>query len=225
MHLSKPQDVKSESEVTCEPRLDAQPELVDVVVKIIRPGVREVINRDLNLLEFLFKQVRKYVDKENRLRGSEVISVLRESFKIELNLSKEALNGNILRQHWFKSEVLYVPKVFVSTSDIMIVERLFSTPFNQVPNMQPAVNLELLAKHGVEIFFKQLLVYNFFHADMHPGNIFVDTSDPSKPFYNVVDFGICSWLDENNKKYLVGNLIAFFKQDYRKIAELHLNSG
>lgn len=107
----------------------------------------------------------------------------------------------------------------------MVVERLFTTPFNKVTTFEPAVNLELLAEYGVEIFFKQLLEKNFFHADMHPGNIFIDTTDVNKPFYNVIDFGICSWLDEINKKYLVSNLMAFFQQDYRKIAQLHIDSG
>ncbi|RIY34935.1 AarF/UbiB family protein, partial [Psittacicella gerlachiana] len=205
---------------------DFTQEKVAVVIKVLRPGVREKIKVELKLIRSIFNFISRYVDQSNRLRGSEVVDELENNFNVELDLTCEAGNGQTLRDHWLNSHVLYIPKVFCATKDWFISERIFGTSINNHQNLiDNAVNCELLAKRGVEIFFRQLLEFNFFHADMHPGNIFADISNPEDPTYIAIDFGIVGSLTNLDTKYLVENLIAFFKRDYRKIAELHVNSG
>ncbi|MFC6276151.1 AarF/UbiB family protein [Psittacicella hinzii] len=199
---------------------------VEVVVKVIRPFVRQQIQKDLRLLRFLTSIINEHLDSANRIRSAEIVDELENSCRVELDLTLEAGNGQTLRNDWLNSHILYVPKVFFASKDIAVVERIHGTSINNYQELiSKQVNTELLAKRGVEIFFRQLLEYNFFHADMHPGNIFADITDPQDPTYIAIDFGIVGSLTAIDKKYLVENLIAFFRRDYKKIAELHINSG
>ncbi|WP_222987019.1 AarF/UbiB family protein [Psittacicella melopsittaci] len=205
---------------------DFSQESIPVVIKILRPGVRERVQVELKLIRNLFNFIAQYVDQTNRLRGSEIVDELEANFKAELDLTCEAGNGQTLRNHWLNSHILYVPKIFCATKDWFISERIFGTSINNHQVLiDNKVDCELLAKRGVEIFFRQLLEFNFFHADMHPGNIFANINNPQDPTYIAIDFGIVGSLTPLDTKYLVENLIAFFRRDYRKIAELHVNSG
>lgn len=196
----------------------------EVVIKILRPNVAQQVWYELALMRWLLGLLTRYYDKSDRLRAAEVVDELEFNFKVELDLSAEATNAEILRYNFLQSPILYIPKVLAYSSNIMISERIYGVSINDSERLQ-GVNLELLAQRGVEIFFTQLLEHNFFHADMHPGNIFLDITKPEDPGYIAVDFGIVGSLTEQDTKYLVGNLLAFFSQDYARIAELHINSG
>ncbi|RIY33104.1 hypothetical protein CKF54_03385 [Psittacicella hinzii] len=201
-------------------------ENLPIVIKVIKPGVREKVTAELKLIRSIFNFISRYIDQSNRLRGSEVIDELENNFRVELDLTCEAGNGQTLRDHWLNSHILYIPKIFCATKDWVISEKIYGTSINNYQTLvDNQVDCELLAKRGVEIFFRQLLDYNFFHADMHPGNIFVNISNPKDPTYIAIDFGIVGSLTPLDTKYLVENLIAFFRRDYRRIAELHVNSG
>lgn len=198
----------------------------EIVIKVIRPKIRNRVKKELKVIRKLFTYIATYVDKSNRLRGTEIVDELENNFKVELDLTCEANNGQTLRDQWIDSGILYIPKVFLASKDVIISERIYGTSINNYQLLQDNnVDCELLAKRGVEIFFRQLLEFNFFHADMHPGNIFANIEDPSNPTYIAIDYGLVGSLTSLDKKYLIGNLIAFFSRDYKKIAQLHIESG
>jgi ubiquinone biosynthesis protein len=141
---------------------------------------------------------------------------------------REAANASQLRRNFEGSKLLYVPDVYWpwTGQNVMVMERIDGIPIDDIPALEAAgVNMPKLAEAGVEIFFKQVFVDNFFHADMHPGNIFVDATDPENPQYIAVDFGIVGTLSGEDKRYLAKNFLAFFNRDYRRVAQLHLDSG
>jgi len=196
----------------------------EVVVKVLRPGIRPVIRRDLALLYTLADLAQRYWADAQRLHPREVVAELEKTLWNELDLMREAANGSTLRRNFENSKMLYVPAVEwdYTRTEVLVLERIYGTPVNDIPALvQQGVNLKLLAERGVEVFFTQVFQHNFFHADMHPGNIFV-TPDAG---YIAVDFGIMGSLSTQDQRYLAENLLAFFRRDYRRVAEVHIVSG
>jgi len=146
----------------------------------------------------------------------------------ELDLMREAANTALIRRNFEGSSICYVPEIYWDHTrrNVMVEERVYGIPISRVDVFkEKKVNMEKLAERGVEIFFTQVFDHSFFHADMHPGNVFVDISDPENPVYKAIDFGIVGTLDPESQAYLAQNLIAFFDRDYRAVAELHVESG
>lgn len=199
-----------------------------VVIKVIRPDILTTINADLGLMESLAILAAKLLPDGRRLKPVEVIREYSKTLMDELNLAREAANAIQLRRNFSDSELLYIPEVYsdFSRQNVMVMERIYGIPISDVSALEKAgINLQLLAERGVEVFFTQVFRDSFFHADMHPGNIFVDPDQQESPRYLAVDFGIVGTLSREDKRYLAENFIAFFNRDYRRVAELHIDSG
>ena len=200
----------------------------EVIVKVLRPGMRAVIRRDLEVLYALAGLALRYIPDAARLRPLEVVAEYDQTITDELDLLREAGNAAQLRRNFAGSPLLYVPEVHfdLCRNDVLVMERIRGIQISDIARLRELkVNIRKLAENGVEIFFTQLLHHNFFHADMHPGNIFVLAEDPENPRYAAVDFGIVGTLDPKDLEYLAGNFLAFFDRDYRRVAELHVESG
>ncbi|MDD9806336.1 MAG: ubiquinone biosynthesis regulatory protein kinase UbiB [Gammaproteobacteria bacterium] len=200
----------------------------DVVVKVLRPGVEKLIRRDIAVLRMMAALARQYWSEGRRLRVVEVVEEYEKTVIAELDLLREAANAGQLRRNFDNSPLMYVPRVYWEhcRADVMVMERIYGVPVNDAARLKEAgVDLKKLAEMGVEIFFTQVFRDNFFHADMHPGNIFVSVENPARPRYLGVDFGIIGMLSPEDQRYLAGNFLAFFNRDYRRVAELHVESG
>ncbi|MCL5051522.1 MAG: ubiquinone biosynthesis regulatory protein kinase UbiB [Firmicutes bacterium] len=199
-----------------------------VVVKVLRPGINKTIDADLELMEAVARLAARYLPDGRRLKPVEVINEYRKTLYNELSLDREAANAIQLRRNFTDSELLYIPEVYSSYTrpNVMVMERIYGIPVNDVERLKAHnIDLKVLAERGVEVFFTQVFRDSFFHADMHPGNIFVDPDSGASPRYLAVDFGIVGTLNREDKRYLAANFIAFFNRDYRKVAELHIDSG
>ena len=195
-----------------------------VVVKVVRPGIEPVIRRDLGLLRIIAELAQRYWRDGRRLRPVEVVDDYRKTILDELDLQREAANASQLRKNFLGSAALYVPEVHwdLCHPSVLVMERIYGTPVGEVERLKAqGISMKLLGERGVEIFFTQVFRDNFFHADMHPGNIFVEPSGR----YIAVDFGIVGSLTTEDQRYLAENLLAFFQHDYRRVAELHIASG
>ena len=195
-----------------------------VIVKVLRPAVEEVINRDIQLLYFLACFAERYFSEARRLRAIELVNEYKKTINDELDLMREASNASKLRSNFADSEIIYVPKVYWehTRSNVMVMEEVTGIPIRDIDAIQEAgVDLRRLAHNGVEIFFTQAFRDGFFHADMHPGNIFVGLDGQ----YKAVDFGIMGTLGDEDKLYLAENFLAFFNRDYRRVAEAHIRAG
>ena len=204
------------------------PDGKEVVVKIVRPGIQELIARDIGVMYALADLANRYWADAHRLRPSELVREYEKTILDELNLMREAANAAQLRRNFAGSTLLYVPEVFWDhcRKNVMVMERVHGVLINNVAELERrGANIKRLAENGVEIFFTQAFKHNFFHADMHPGNIFVILDDPQNPRYAAVDFGIVGTLDPRDQHYLAENFLAFFSRDYRRIAELHIDAG
>ncbi|MGI9232829.1 MAG: ubiquinone biosynthesis regulatory protein kinase UbiB [Woeseiaceae bacterium] len=200
----------------------------EVIVKILRPGVQEQIERDLAVLRMLASLADRYWEHGKRLRPLEVVDEYEHTILDELDLMREAANSAQLKRNFEGSEMLYVPEIYwdYCRPEAMVQERIYGTPISDMDTLRAAgTNIQRLAENGVELFFTQVFRHNFFHADMHPGNIFVITTDPEHPKYAAVDFGIVGTLSPEDQRYLAENFLAFFDRDYNRIAKLHLDSG
>jgi len=200
----------------------------EVIVKVLRPDILPVIKRDISLLYIIAELAARYSSQLRRLRPVEVIEEYEKTILDELDLMREAANASQLRRNFDGSADLYVPEVYWDyvRKNVLVMERIYGTPIRDVDSLiAQSTNMERLAALGVEIFFTQVFSHNFFHADMHPGNIFVDTTDPDRPKYIAVDFGIMGTLSQTDKRYLAENFLAFFQRDYYKVAKLHVESG
>ena len=200
----------------------------DVVVKILRPGMREIIERDLEVLDTLAMLADQYWGDARRLRPIEVVIEYRKTVIDELDLLREAGNAAQLKRNFSGSTLLYVPVVYwdYCRANVMVMERIHGVIVSQIEELRArGVNIAKLAENGVEIFFTQVFRHNFFHADMHPGNIFVQIDDPENPRYAAVDFGIVGTLQPRDQHYLAENFLAFFNRDYARVAALHVESG
>lgn len=200
----------------------------EVVVKAIRPGIEKTIEQDIKLMFSMAKWLEANTIDGRRMRLTEVVNDYRNTIFDELNLQREAANASMLRRNFDGSPMLYVPEIYWSHTNekVMVMERIYATPVTDVETLQQHnVDFKVLAERGVEIFFTQVFEHNFFHADMHPGNIFVDPSNPKQPKYLAVDCAIIGTLAEADQYYLARNLLAIFRRDYRQVAELHVLSG
>jgi len=200
----------------------------EVIVKVLRPSMHAVIRRDLEVLYALARLALRYVRDASRLRPLEIVAEYDKTIMDELDLMREAANAAQLKRNFAGSPLLYVPEVHfeLCRADVLVMERIRGVQISDIARLRELkVDIERLAENGVTIFFTQLLKHNFFHADMHPGNIFVLTDDPARPRYAAVDFGIVGTLDPRDLEYLAGNFLAFFDRDYRRVAELHVESG
>lgn len=195
-----------------------------VVVKVLRPGILPVIRRDIGLLYVMADKIERYWSAGRQLRPREVVQEFEKTLIDELDLMREAANASQLRRNFIDSPLLYVPEVYweYTRRDVMVMERIHGIPISQIDRLRNAgIDFKTLAEHGVEIFFTQVFRDSFFHADMHPGNIFVgDTGQ-----YIAVDFGIMGSLNPVDQRYLAENFLAFFNRDYRRVAQLHVDSG
>lgn len=200
----------------------------EVIVKLLRPGVRDLIERDLDVLYALAGLANTYWETGKRLRPLEVVAEYEKTIIDELDLMREAANTVQLKRNFEGSDLLYVPEVYYDycRPAVLVQERINGIPISDMDALRASgANIKVLAENGVEIFFTQVFKHNFFHADMHPGNIFVTVDDPEKPRYAAVDFGIVGTLDPKDQQYLAGNFLAFFDRDYHQIAKLHIDSG
>ncbi|MGB1110003.1 MAG: ubiquinone biosynthesis regulatory protein kinase UbiB [Gammaproteobacteria bacterium] len=200
----------------------------EVVVKVVRPGIQKVIKRDVALLYTIAELAERYWPDGRRLHPVEVIREFERTIHDELDLGREAANAAQLRRNFEDSPILYVPQVYwdFTRRDVMVMERVHGIPVADTEALKDAgVNLQLLSERGVEIFFTQVFRDSFFHADMHPGNIFVDARNPADPRYIAIDFGIMGTLSPVDQHYLAENFLAFFNRDYRRVAELHIESA
>ncbi len=200
----------------------------EVIVKVLRPGVQEQIERDLHVLRMLAGLADRYWEHGKRLKPLEVVNEYEHTILDELDLMREAGNAAQLKRNFEGSDMLYVPDVYwdYCRPEVLVQERIYGTPISDMETLRAAgTNIQALAENGVEIFFTQVFRHNFFHADMHPGNIFVITTDPERPRYAAVDFGIVGTLSAEDQRYLAENFLAFFDRNYYRIAKLHLDSG
>lgn len=200
----------------------------DVVVKILRPNMRKLIARDLSLLKSMASLANRYWAESRRFKPKAVVHEFEQSILDELDLQREAANASQLRRNFDNSPLLYVPKIHWDyvRKNVLVMERIYGIPVTDVQSLKThGICLKALAERGVEIFFTQVFRDCFFHADMHPGNIFVSSKHLAKPQYICVDFGIIGTLTDNDKRYLAENLLAFFNRDYRRVAQLHIESG
>lgn len=200
----------------------------EVVVKIVRPGIRKLIERDVEVLYALADLANRYWSDAPKLRPVELVREYEKTIIDELNLKREAANAQQLKRNFANSRLLYVPEIYwdYTRSNVMVMERVQGVLINDVAELQRrGANIQRLAENGVEIFFTQAFRHNFFHADMHPGNIFVLLDNPEQPQYAAVDFGIVGTLAPRDQHYLAENFLAFFEHDYRRIAQLHIDSG
>ncbi|TQV62165.1 MAG: ubiquinone biosynthesis regulatory protein kinase UbiB [Halothiobacillaceae bacterium] len=200
----------------------------EVVVKVVRPNILPVIERDLEILHTLAFLAEKASREARRLHPVDVVREFDTTLHDELDLVREAANCAQLARNFQNSPLLHVPAIDwdFSQPNVMVQERIRGIPINDMAGLRTAnINMKALAERGVEIFFTQVFTHNFFHADMHPGNIFVSRETPDAPRYMAVDFGIMGALTPDDQRYLAENFHAFFNRDYRRVAELHIESG
>jgi ubiquinone biosynthesis protein len=199
-----------------------------VVVKVVRPDIEPVIRQDIALLYTLARLVQRYFPDGHRLRPVEVVSDYELIILDELDLGREAANASQLRRNFEQGKLLYVPRVYwdYSCRQVFTMERIWGIPVTDMETLRARnVDLKMLAERGVEIFFTQMLRDSFFHADMHPGNIFVDATDPADPSYIAVDCAIIGALSESDQYYLARTLLGVFRRDYQEVAQLHVECG
>jgi ubiquinone biosynthesis protein len=200
----------------------------EVVVKVTRPGIGDTIHQDMQWLFLAARLLERASSEARRLRPVEVVSDYEKTIFDELDLHREAANASQLRRNFEDSPLLYVPRVYWDwcRSKVLVMERISGIPVTDMAALaDQRTDMKKLAEAGVEIFFTQVFRDSFFHADMHPGNIFVSRAHPWQPQYIAVDFGIVGTLSAEDQDYLARNLLAFFKRDYRRVAQLHIDSG
>lgn len=208
------------------------PDGTEAAVKVLRPGMRIVIDKDLALMRTFANIVHRLLADARRLRPREVVAEFEKYLHDELDLIREASNCSQLRRNFSvdsgRSELLMVPEVYwdYCATNVFTMQRMKGIPVSQTERLAAeGVDLKDLARKGVEIFFSQVFSDGFFHADMHPGNIYVSNSPETLGRYIALDFGIVGSLSEFDKNYLAQNFLAFFNRDYRRVAQLHIESG
>ncbi len=200
----------------------------EVVVKVLRPDMHQTIARDIEVLYALASLAERYSAEGRRLRAIDVVREYEKTILDELDLMREAANAAQLKRNFALDDKLYVPEVYwdFCRTNVMVMERIHGVPIGDLARLRSlGTDFRKLAENGVEIFFTQVFRHNFFHADMHPGNIFVLAEDPSDPRYAAIDFGIVGTLDPSDQNYLAANFLAVFDRDYRRVATLHVESG
>lgn len=200
----------------------------EVAVKVLRPDLATAIDKDLDLMYLAAEWLSKFWADAKRLRAREVVAEFDKYLHDELDLMHEAANASQLRRNFANSDLLIIPEIYwdYCSPSIMVMERMKGIPISQIQQLVDAgVNLKKLSSDGVEIFFTQVFRDGFFHADMHPGNIMVSIEPATFGRYIALDFGIVGTLNDFDKDYLSQNFLAFFKRDYKRVAEAHIESG
>ena len=199
-----------------------------VVVKVVRPGIEARIRRDISLLRTLAGIAQRYHPQGHRIRPTEIVAEFERVIYDELDMQREAANASMLRRNFEHSRDLYIPRVYWSLTHgrVLTLERVGGVPVKDVPELERlGVDLEKLARRGIRVFYSQVFRDNLFHADMHPGNIRVDVTDPDEPSFIALDFGIVASLTPRDLYYIGENFMAIFNQEYRRVAELHVEAG
>ncbi|MDE1337398.1 ubiquinone biosynthesis regulatory protein kinase UbiB [Vibrio aestuarianus] len=200
----------------------------EIVLKVIRPDIQPVIDADIKLMYSMARIVAKALPEARRLKPVEVVREYDKTLRDELDLRREAANAIQLRRNFENSEELYVPEIIpdFSNKTVMVSERIYGIQVSDIAGLQAnGTNMKLLAERGVSVFFTQVFRDSFFHADMHPGNVFVNPENPENPQWIGLDCGIVGTLNSEDKRYLAENFLAFFNRDYRRVAQLHVDSG
>jgi ubiquinone biosynthesis protein len=200
----------------------------EVAVKVLRPGILRAIESDIALMRIIATWVHRWSEDGRRLRPREVVAEFDKYLHDELDLMREAANGSQLRRNFEQSALLLVPQMYwdYCTESVIVMQRMHGIPISQIDKLREAgVDLQKLSSDGVEIFFTQVFRHGFFHADMHPGNILVSTDPATFGRYIALDFGIVGTLTDFDKDYLSQNFLAFFRRDYRRVAQAHIESG
>lgn len=201
----------------------------DVIVKVVRPNLRRTINQDISLMYFIADVAERYWERSKQLKPRLVVAEFEKTILDELDMMREAANASQLRRNFEGSETMYVPEVFwdYTRENVLVIERLFGLNIGDKKALTNAgVDLKTLAETGVEIFFTQIFRDHYFHADVHPGNLFVLAGEDGQVArYAPVDFGIMGSLSEFDQRYLAENFSAFLNRNYRRVAELHVESG
>ncbi len=200
----------------------------EVALKVIRPDILPQIDADMRLMKRLARILVLCVPSSRRLKPVEVVNEYEKTLLDEFDLMREAANAIQLRRNFESDPILYVPEIYSDycRTHLLVSERIYGIQVSDIDALKAqGVNLKLLAERGVEVFFTQVFRDSFFHADMHPGNVFVTFDDPEDPRWIGLDCGIVGTLNKADKRYLAENFLAFFNRDYRKVAELHLDSG
>jgi ubiquinone biosynthesis protein len=200
----------------------------NVVVKVVRPSIEKIIDKDMRLLLWIARKLEKWLPDIERLKPVEIVSDYRHTIFDELDLSREAANASQLRRNFLHSPLLYVPEVYwdYCNQRVMVMERIYGIQITKIDELKAQqTDMKRLAERGIDIFFTQVFEHNFFHADMHPGNIFVSRERPDQPQYIAVDMAIVGSLTREDQYYLARNLLAMFRRDYRLVAELHVQCG
>jgi ubiquinone biosynthesis protein len=200
----------------------------EVILKLVRPNIENTIRHDVGLLYTIAALAERFWSEGKRLRPTEVVAELEKNLLDELDMLREASSASQLKRNFEDTDILYIPDInwSLTKSKLLVQERVYGIPIGDIEALKAKnVNLARLAEIGVEIFFTQIFKHSFFHADMHPGNIMVDATDPDNPKYIAIDFGIMGTLAPDDQRYLADNFLAFFNHDYRRVAELHIQSG
>ncbi|WP_174889343.1 ubiquinone biosynthesis regulatory protein kinase UbiB [Candidatus Williamhamiltonella defendens] len=200
----------------------------EVVLKVIRPDIHAVIVADISLMYCLAGWLPKLLSFGYQLRPKELVKEYEKTLLNELNLLREAANAMQFRRHFENNEMLYIPEIYFDycRENLLVMERIYGIPVSDIATLQnQGTHMARLAERGVQVFFTQVFRDSFFHADMHPGNIFVNAENPENPQYIAVDFGIVGSLNKQDKHYLAENFLAFFNRDYRRVAQLYIDSG
>ena len=196
----------------------------DIIVKVVRPGIKKEIEKDLLLMKRIAKYLTSLSDEFRRMHLIEIVNDYEILVYDETDLIKEAANAKKIKKNFLNSKLIYIPEIYPEylTKNILVMERTFATPIKNKDELKrQGINFKQLAENAIEIFFIQVFEHNFFHADMHPGNIFIQKNGDNVQFV-LVDFGIMGSLSKFDKKYLAENFVAFFNRDYEKVARLHV---
>ena len=199
-----------------------------VVVKIVRPGIERQIHRDLELLKSLARLVRRFHPEGERIRPDEIVGEFERVIFGELDMQAEGANASLIRHNFIDSNDLYIPAIHweLTARRVLVMERVSGIPVREIETLRGlGVDLEKLARRGVRVFYTQVFRDNLFHADMHPGNILVDVSNPEDPSFISLDFGIVESLTPKDLYYIGENFLAIFNREYRRVAELHVEAG
>jgi len=204
----------------------------NVVIKVLRPNIDKIILADVKVMSRFANIVARWLPDGKRLRPVEVVAEYKKTILDELDLNREAANAIQLKRNFEQGskydKVLYVPEIHseYSYKNVLVMERIYGIGVAEIDTLNGlGVDMKLLAERGVEVFFTQVFRDSFFHADMHPGNVFVNANNPADPTWIAIDCGIVGTLNREDKRYLAENFVAFFNRDYRKVAQLHVDSG
>lgn len=200
----------------------------EAIIKIVRPNIIKAIKTDIHVMYTIANMLKRHWQASDRVKPREIVEEFESTLLDELDMMREAANASLLRRHYLNSDELYVPEVYwdYCRPNVLVTERIHGIPISNIDTLkQKGINLKKLAETGINIFFTQVFENGFFHADMHPGNIFAHPEKQDPPQYLAVDFGIMGSLTDTDKRYLAQNLLAFFNRDYRQIALLHIESG